>query len=293
MSGWSFAIKGSNTLTALKPAADRTAVRQGQSGVVPQLQQGPERQWQQEQWQGAQAAMTSWARGLAAALAVVAIVAVGAPHAARAEEGGVGVYFGQGCFWHVQHEIVQQEKNKLGRSTSDLTALSGYAGGIDAGSDNRVCYHNSKGAPDYGRLGHTEVVKVVVPESKITDFAKEYFDAAARYPMGRADPQDRGTEYRSAIGFPGGMDGPLFSQVDAANAGRFELLRGKGFDADTVRSKRVWVYDSDKFPFHQGEIYHQFHDDMLERYSDSYHNLKGPFLEDRRLQDVGCPEFGF
>jgi len=235
----------------------------------------------------------AWARGLLAAIAMVAVVAIGSPRVARAEGGSVNVFFGQGCFWHVQHEVVKKETSALGREGKEVTALAGYAGGTKAGDRNRVCYHNLAMAPDYGQLGHTEVVNVSVPEEKVGEFAKEYFDAAARYPAGRADPQDRGTEYRSAVGLPGGMDGPLFKQVEAANDGRMQLLRGQGNDADTVGTKKVWIYDSDKFPFYQGEVYHQFHDDMLERYSGPYHKLKSALLDGGKLQKVECPEMGF
>ena len=41
----------------------------------------------------------------------------------------VGLYFGSGCFWHVQHELIQAERQILGRNDQSLTALVGYAGG--------------------------------------------------------------------------------------------------------------------------------------------------------------------
>jgi hypothetical protein len=31
------------------------------------------------------------------------------------------VYFGVGCFWHVQHEFIEAEKKILGRSKDDIT----------------------------------------------------------------------------------------------------------------------------------------------------------------------------
>lgn len=40
---------------------------------------------------------------------------------------------------------------------------------------------------------------------------------------------------------PGGMDGPYFQAVEAANGGRLELLKGQGNDADTVGTKKVWA----------------------------------------------------
>lgn len=234
----------------------------------------------------------NWVRGLLAAAAMVAVVTFGQPKAAHAA-GSVQMYFGQGCFWHVQHEFVKQEVLDLARPLSDVTALSGYAGGNKVGDKGNVCYHNMAFAPDYGKLGHTEVVNLTIPEEKVGTFAKKYFDEADGYRLGRADPQDRGSEYRSAIGLPGGMDGPLFKEVEAANAGRMQLLRGQGNDADTVGTKKVWIYDSNRFPFMQGEIYHQFHDDMMERYSEKYHSVKNMLLEKGTIKKVDCPEMGF
>lgn len=254
---------------------------------IPQLRGSAEFSAQEVESSG----LPNWARTLLATAAVFLAV-VSSPRAASAQSN-VNIYMGQGCFWHVQHEVVKQEANDLSRQPAEVSALSGYAGGNEVGGKGEVCYHNMAMAPDYGRMGHTEVVNVSVPEEKVGDFAKAYFDAAAKYPFGRADPQDRGTEYRSAIGIPGGMDGPLFKAVEASNAGRFELLRGQGNDADTVGTKKVWVYDSDQFPFHQAEIYHQFHDDMLERYSEKYHSIKKLLVNQGTIQKVACPELGF
>ena len=230
--------------------------------------------------------MPTWARtSLAAAAVFLAVLSY--PRAASASN--VNIYMGQGCFWHLQHEVVKQEAT-LSRLAGEVTGVSGYAGGKEVGGNGEVCYHNRQMAPDYGRMGHTEVVSVSVPEENVGDFTKAYFDAASKYPFGRADPQDFGSEYRSAIGIPGGVDGPLFKAVEAANAGRFELLRGQGNDDDTVGTKKVWVYDSNKFPFHQAEIYHQFHDDMLERYSEKYHSLKKLLVSQGTIRKVACPD---
>jgi len=240
----------------------------------------------------APASTSAWSPlALGVALGLLIAVATGRP--ALAEGGQVQLYVGQGCFWHLQHELVTQEAQALGRKGGEITAQTGYAGGTQVGDGGRVCYHNLAMAPDYGQMGHTEVVNVSVPEEKFGAFAKKYFDDAAGYPQGRKDPQDRGTEYRSAIGIPGGVDGPYFEQVKAANAGRMELVKGEGNDADTVRTKKVWVYDSKKFPFYQGEVYHQFHDDMMESYSKNYKSLKDTVLSSGSLKKVGCPEIGF
>lgn len=81
-----------------------------------------------------------------------------------AAEEMVEVYFGVGCFWHVQHELAMAEKQLLRRSDSELTARAGYAGGLSIGKDASrpgrpvVCYHNLQRIADYGKLGHGEVV---------------------------------------------------------------------------------------------------------------------------------------
>lgn len=245
---------------------------------------------------------SAW-RGFVASFAAVLVVFSGSLRSVHAEQAAasappaqpassVQLYFGQGCFWHVQHELVSKEVKDLGRGADEVTALSGYAGGTKKADS--VCYHTFPFAPtDYSTLGHTEVVSVSVPEDKVGDFAKLILDAGARYPFGRADPQDMGSEYRSAIGLPGGTQSPLYKQIEEANAGRLRLVAGKGNDDDTLASKKVWVYDSDKFPFYQAEVYHQFHDDMTERYSRQYHQIKGSLVKNGKIKSVECPELGF
>jgi hypothetical protein len=99
------------------------------------------------------------------------------------------------------------EDKILGRDGNTFTSVVGYAGGSKAGSDGKVCYHNLLMDSDYGRLGHTEVVAVRVPEDRLLFFCEQYlrlFNSAGV----RADPQDRGGEYRSAVGLPGGFNNP-------------------------------------------------------------------------------------
>ncbi len=111
------------------------------------------------------------------------------------------VYFGAGCFWHVQHEMISAERKILNRKDTELTSLTGYAGGTNGqkggGTDNegRVCYHNFQSIADYGQLGHGEVVGMTVPKDTVGEFAEEYFKLFGT--MGeRADPMDKGGEYR-------------------------------------------------------------------------------------------------
>ena len=97
-------------------------------------------------------------------------------NAATAEDGVdklTDVYFGVGCFWHIQHEFVEAERKLLKRTDKELTSRTGYAGGTKL-EEGKVCYHNFQSIADYGRLGHGEVVGMTVPESKIGDFAEEY-----------------------------------------------------------------------------------------------------------------------
>ena len=53
-------------------------------------------------------------------------------------------------------------------------------------------------------MGHGEVVGMKIPSDKYADFAKEYmklFDKKGDRP----DKGDRGPEYRSLVGLPGGV----------------------------------------------------------------------------------------
>jgi hypothetical protein len=85
------------------------------------------------------------------------------------------VYFGVGCFWHIQHEFLLAEKVILKRTNQQLTSKAGYAGGTRTDSQNRVCYHNLLGVADYGKLGHGEVVGMTIPQDNIVDFSEVYF----------------------------------------------------------------------------------------------------------------------
>ena len=72
-------------------------------------------------------------------------------------ESLVDVYFGMGCFWHIQHEFVVAESVILKRKEIDLSSRVGYAGGSKVGKKGGVCYHNLSRVDDYGKNGHCEV----------------------------------------------------------------------------------------------------------------------------------------
>jgi len=195
-------------------------------------------------------------------------------------------YFGCGCFWHVQEAMITgAEIALLGRSDSDFTAFVGYAGGTE--DDGRVCYHNAEGAPDYGSLGYAEVVSMQLSEDEVTAVSRFFLSDVCAHGI-REDSGDAGTEYRSLVGFPGGLSSPMGRAFRDVAAGMgVDVAPGSGGDADTPGT--VYIMDSDDFPFHQAEVYHQFHDDMVASYSGDYHGLRSQFLASGKLRHTGCP----
>lgn len=203
-------------------------------------------------------------------------------------EDAVSVYFGSGCFWHVQHEFIAAEQQILKRNDSQLTALVGYAGGTKLNADGNACYG------DYEELGHTEVVRLTLPVDKLPEFAGLFWSLFKG--VDRVDTMDRGPAYRAALGLPGGMASPLLATVSASQAGRvsqpFRMEAGRGDDADTLGTPLVWVYDTALFPFYQAELYHQFHDDFMAggQYPDSYNSLHTAVLDAGGMKPTGCPD---
>lgn len=251
-----------------------------------------------------------------------------ATRAARADtlsdDEPVHVYFGNGCFFHTQHSFVNQlEKVRqigsgatscrrrrmlfvfntplqliLKRLGSDITALAAYAGGLDDPSTEDLCYHNADSYADYGELGHAEVVSMTLDDSdSVKEAAKVFFLDFKELEPGqwtRQDVFDRGTEYRAVIGLPGGVTGPYYSAVSAANdeVHKLKLMEGSGGDEDTIDTGVVWVYDTARFPSRQAEVCLQFHDDAptySEPYSERYHELKDTLLEAGTITNTTCP----
>ena len=74
----------------------------------------------------------------------VAAEAAAAASAAPAAESPIDVYFGCGCFWHVQHEFVEAERRILSRDDLALTSYAGYAGGKAGAKDGKVPFLGEK-----------------------------------------------------------------------------------------------------------------------------------------------------
>jgi len=202
------------------------------------------------------------------------------------------LYFGVGCFWHIQHEFIEGERSILGRNDHQLTSATGYAGGKATDKEGRVCYHNLQGVADYGKLGHSEVVGMNIPQSKIKDFSALYFSLYNPKTKDRVDPGDRGGEYRSLLGLPGGTSHTSYPlvQAEAEKAG-FKLVDGKGNDPDTLGKQIVYVHDTKNFPFYQAEVYHQYHNDFQSpAYGKDYNLLAELALDEGRIKGTGCPD---
>jgi len=228
------------------------------------------------------------------ALGTAGVAALGAALPAHAvEEEDVKVYFGAGCFWHVQHEFVLKEAAELGRSGAAFSAVTGYAGGTGT-ERGLVCYHNKRSVSDYGRLGHAEAVQVAIPPSALPAFASKFIGIFGTRGV-RHDPQDRGGEYRSVLGLPGGTASPHYAKFLAAAEGSpMKLVEGKGSEGDTLGAREILVMDSDKFPFYRAELYHQYHNDFQgPAYGTAYNRLQGVLAKEGRLGTTGCPEESF
>ena len=146
-------------------------------------------------------------------------------------------------------------------------------------------------------------------------------------PSDRVDPQDRGGEYRSLLGLPGGSTHESYPEVQkAAEKYGFNLALGNGNDPDTLGKALVYVYDTKRFPFYQAEVYHQvsvdrttvdefhrgkqmiahrfcsfcvtlshccyqYHDDFQSPpYGKAYNQLADLALEEGRVKGTGCPD---
>lgn len=228
----------------------------------------------------------------AVALAAATVVSGAQPSfAANGDDELVEVYFGCGCFWHVQHEFVEAERTILGRSDDEITARAGYAGGKAGAVGGKVCYHNAQNVADYGKLGHAEIVSMKIPASKFEDFAVEYCKLFDKDGFRPDQFGDKGTEYRNLIGIPGGKSSPLAQllvKASLATGDKLDFAVGKGDDKDLP--KVSFIMDTADFPSYVAEQYHQFHDGfkLEENYPSSYNSLGTKFKN--KGEDFGaCP----
>jgi peptide methionine sulfoxide reductase MsrA len=231
---------------------------------------------------------------LAASLATATITTAGSvPALAAAEDDkDIDVYFGCGCFWHVQHELVEAERNILGRSDLEITARAGYAGGKGGAKDGKVCYNNARQVSQYGALGHAEVVSLNIPSSSFPQFAAEYFKLFDKNGYRPDQAGDRGLEYRSVVGLPGGsqsMYAKLLIETSKQTGDKLDFAKGGGSDPDA--RGLAFVMDTADFPFFVGEQYHQFHDgfNFGENYPGSYNDLAAKLAKENKLGVSDCP----
>lgn len=218
------------------------------------------------------------------------------------------VYFGNGCFWGRQYDFVKAEED-MGRTGKDISAVVGYAGGRQSSPSNKVCYYYTPEVDTiYEKLGHAEVVQVELrgeeKEDQFRRYAKTYFSEFRRLRNGkmqRQDPQDTGAGYRNTIGIPGGVHSNLFKILQEENVNTMNLKEGSGNEYTGLGKAReddelntVWIIDSDKFPFYQAELYHQFHNGLGKRFPTTYtKDLKEVAVENKIVKETGCPEYFF
>lgn len=218
----------------------------------------------------------------------------------------IQVFFGSGCFWERQYAYAwDMELNGtlagnsrlFGRNMDTVTAVAGYAGSKRTGIGGLVCYHGAADDNDYGLLGMAEAVQVELSEgqevAQYTALVENFFQAYTQ--GGRPDPGDQGSEYRSMVGLPGGVNGTLFHIVVNANKrlavpDQLLLKEGAGEEQDAVGV--AWVYDSNLFPFHRAEQYHQFHSNFAPPdYGPDYlDTLWKRQIALGRINSTGCPE---
>jgi hypothetical protein len=77
-------------------------------------------------------------------------------------------------------------------------------------------------------------------------------------------------------------------EKQAATKG-MKVLPGKGDEEDTLRERSIFVYDTTSFPFHAGELYHQYHNDMTEDYGKTYNALRKSRATEGVLEVSKCP----
>jgi len=214
---------------------------------------------------------------------------------AQLDGDSIRMYFGNGCFFARQHLLITSfEQKVLSRTDDKLSAIAGYAGSLRSGPNKTACYHNSKNFSDYGSLGDAEVVELDVPVASLEDAFAVYFGSFVNFGQGiwaRPDPYDQGAEYRSVVGFAGGIaNGQVMAAMGKANVHKMALQKGNGSDADTFEAGSVLIMDSNKFRFIHAETCLQFHDDSQAIYTPAYHALKSGLEQRGRIVRTPCPD---
>jgi len=147
------------------------------------------------------------------------------------------IIFGAGCFWGVEKYFENLEGVKR--------VTSGYAGGdyADPTYDSVLKYRHSKKV-----VNHTEVVKVVYDDSKIsTETLLKSFWELHDPTQGDRQGNDKGNNYRSAIYYTSNTQKPL---VMATKKAYQKLLTKAGYGAITTEIKPL-----DRF--YSAEVKHQ------------------------------------
>jgi len=169
-----------------------------------------------------------------------------------------------------------------------------------------VCYDNSKNISVYSQLGHAEAVQLEVrSEAELSVALQMYFASFVELSpgiFGREDYIDRGPQYRSIVGVPGGAKGPYMPLVRAANLHNMTLVDGAEVkQVDTLGKSLVYVlpYDGEgdnhlsdpklAYRFSQAELCLQFHDNQTSTYPETYHALREALQATGRLVATTCP----
>jgi peptide methionine sulfoxide reductase MsrA len=155
--------------------------------------------------------------------------------------------------------------------------------------DGKVCYNNARQVSQYGDLGHAEVLRLKIPSSSFPVFTAEYFELFDKNGYRPDQAGDRGLEYRSVVGLPGGSKSALAKlliEASKANSDKLDFAKGSGSDPD---SRLSWIRPT--FPFYVGEQYHQFHDgfNLGENYPGSYNGLAATLAKESKLGVSDCP----
>merc|ERR1711907_131718 len=229
------------------------------------------------------------------------------------------VWFGEGCFWERQYAYVMVELNQTGpfqRTNASVSSLVGYAGAKGTGAGGLVCYDNSDPTnTDYGSLGYCEAVSINLDvgneEAQFSALVDDFYASFTPTAQGFMRPDlppllpygDVGAPYRTVVGIPGGVHGPLFGVLNRKNVRRGPYNMTMNLKEDATgnmtqdETNTVWVMDSTEFPFYQAEQYHQFHSnffpnpDQPPEYPDWY--LNGLFNLQKtlgKIPNTGCPD---